>query len=212
MGGATVGVGLGVGVCGPPRGVAVGVSKAPGCSITACGVGAALAAWSEPVTELSRRDPPHRNAPSRPKTTTRLMRVRNCPCAMLSSVRGAGAKVKNNVLDGMHLTIVRQGLRPQSHGTRRTLRCQTGVRSSVTADPTRPQSARGLPCDRSRRLDHTHPHNLGAHPCLTRDPLTQDNGDTRDAHALAGRRRAEMSFPRSLSWASASARTNMARS
>jgi len=37
--------------------------------------------------------------------------------------------------------IVRRGLRRRSHGTPRTLRCQTGARSGVAADHTRPPSA-----------------------------------------------------------------------
>jgi len=52
---------------------------------------------------------------------------------------------------GVHLDIVVSDLRLRSHGKRRTLRCQTRARSSAAATHTRPQSARGLPCDRSRR-------------------------------------------------------------
>jgi len=81
--------------------------------------------------------------------------------AAVVAVYAAQRRTGRRVVGGVHLKIVESDLRLRSHGKPRTLRCQNGARSSVAAGHTRPQSARGLPCDRSRRPVRPEPAGSG---------------------------------------------------
>jgi len=94
-------------------------------------------------------------------TTARAIRALHDGTAVLCLIWRYLASFSSRV--GVHLKIVGFDLRRRSHGSARTLRCQKGAGGSVAATHTRPQSARGLPCDRSRRPVPAAVHYFEAH-------------------------------------------------
>ena len=149
------------------------------------------APWSHssttrPLAQRSRRAPAHGCAPGRKVRLLRLFSAAIRPvCALLA--RHFRHLARN--LRGFRTitTNPAHSYGRRSHGTRRTLRCRTGAKSSVAADHTRPQSVRGLPYDRRRRLDRSHHHNLGAHPPRTAGSVHCRMGSAGIPPARAGR-------------------------